>query len=99
MSRLPSRPLFDAAAYVASKPLHAKDCRYCGGYSDPTGGCVKAEELARLLGVSRKTITRWTRDGIPVQSADQLATRLGYNPIAVWGLWWDDPEYLTVVDN
>jgi len=99
MSRLPSRPLFDAAAYVASKPLHATSCRYCRGDSDSTGGCVKAEELAQLLGVSRKTITRWSRIGIPLQSADQLATRLGYNPIAVWGLWWDDPEYLTLVEN
>jgi|688.fasta_scaffold169307_2 hypothetical protein len=99
MSRLPSRPLYDAAAYVAGKPLHAKTCRYCGDNAAVTSGCVKAEELARLLGVSRKTVTRWTKHGIPLRYADQLATRLGYNPIAVWGLWWDDPEYLSLVDN
>ena len=99
MTRLPSRPLYDAAAYVAGKPLHGHECRYCGDNAAITTGCVKGEELAHLLGVSRKTVTRWTRDGIPLQSADQLAIRLGYNPVAVWGLWWDDPEYLSLVDN
>jgi hypothetical protein len=99
MSRLPSRPLYDAAAYVAGKPLHRNGCAYCHDIAKETNGCLKHEELAQLLGVTRRTVQRWTTPGIPLHYADQLAIRLGYNPIAVWGLWWDDPEYLSLVDN
>lgn len=99
MSRLPSRPLYDTAAYVAGKPLHRNGCPYCHDIAKETNGCLKGEELAQLLGVTRRTVQRWTTPGIPLHHADRLAIRLGYNPIAVWGLFWDDPEYLTVVDN
>lgn len=99
MTRLPAAPLFDATAYTANKPLHRHDCPYCKNDPALNSGCLKADELANRLGISRKTVTRYQRNGIPVQHADQLATRLGYNPICIWGFNWDDPEYATLVDN
>ena len=71
MNRLPSRPLYDAAAYVAGKPLHGPDCRYCHNSNTERIACLKQEELAQLLGVTRRTIQRWTNPGIPLHYADQ----------------------------
>lgn len=95
--RLNAQPLLELAAATAGKPLHREPyCHYCGNCYWTTDGCVKHGELATRLGVDRRTIERWKRNGITVTHADEAATYLGYNPIAIWGLNWDDPEY---VDN
>lgn len=100
MIRLPAEPLFELAAYTADKPLHLDDyCPYCFNRATRFDACLKNEELGYRLGVTRRTVKRWRKDGIPIQNADAAVTSLGYNPINVWGLYWDEPEYATLVDN
>lgn len=99
MTRIPAQPLFETAAYVAGKPLHKPNCRYCLNETSNVDSCLRSQPLADLLGVSRKTIDRWKHYGVTLEQADHAATRLGYNPIAIWGLYWDDPEHNVVVEN
>lgn len=42
-------------------------------------------ELAQLIGVSRRTVTRWAAEGVPIVSADRAAMALGLHPTEVWG--------------
>lgn len=99
MPRLPAEPLFELAAYTASKPLHLEDCPYCQNSNARQDACLKTDELGRRLGVTRRTVKRWRKLGVPVQNADAAVTSLGYNPINVWGHYWDDPEYAALVDK
>lgn len=99
MARLPAAPLFQLAAYTASKPLHETDCPYCFNRKTRLDACLKNEELGHRLGVTRRTVLRWNTHGVPVKQADAAATALGHNPISVWGHYWDDPEYAALVDN
>lgn len=56
----------------------------------PSGAPWRKSALARAIGVSPRTIHRWTRGGIPEFAADRAAIALGYHPCEVWGeLWWD----------
>lgn len=99
MIYLPAAPLFDAAAYTANKPLHRHGCPYCFDSATLTAGCLKTEELAQRLGVTRRTVNRWTTRGIPVNNADKAATYLGFHPVTIWGFNWDDTEYAALVYN
>ena len=43
-----------------------------------------ATSLARALGVSPGTTSRWSSDGIPFFSADWACIALGLHPVEVW---------------
>ena len=53
--------------------------------ADPNG--FSDEDLAVALDVTRRTIVRWTQDGVPRWSADRVAVRLGFVPTLVWPDW------------
>ena len=40
--------------------------------------------LAARLGVERKRIPVYRREGIPLRSADRIATHLGHHPTTIW---------------
>ena len=44
-------------------------------------------QIGDLLGVSRDTVIRWRRDGIPDRSSDRVAVSLGRHPEQVWPGW------------
>lgn len=44
--------------------------------------------LARALGVDRANATRWRRNGIPMDTADRIAVRLGWHPVEIWPEWY-----------
>jgi hypothetical protein len=48
-------------------------------------------ELARHTGFAVRSIQRWTRDGIPLWSADKLAISLGVHPANIWPDWTTTP--------
>lgn len=48
-------------------------------------------ELSRTSGYPLRTIQRWRVTGIPRNSADQLACRLGLHPANIWPTWFDIP--------
>lgn len=52
--------------------------------------------LADALGVSRRVLYRWREDGVPIDTADTVATRLGYHPVHIWGDEWFDDDQLAV---
>lgn len=41
---------------------------------------------AEAFGVSRRALSRWRTDGIPLFSADALCCRVGMHPTEVWGM-------------
>lgn len=45
-------------------------------------------ELARVAGVSRRTVCRWKALGMNQWIADRLAIALGYHPAVVWPEWY-----------
>jgi phage terminase Nu1 subunit (DNA packaging protein) len=45
---------------------------------------VDARELARLLGVSTRTVSRWTREGMPSQTWGMRARRYQPSVAAAW---------------
>ena len=45
--------------------------------------------LFHAAGLGRHLISRWRRDGVPLDGADRLAMALGEHPCAVWPEWWD----------
>jgi len=48
-------------------------------------------DYARLFGVDRATIHRWTRAGIPWRDADRIAIKVcGTHPGNIWPEWWDE---------
>jgi len=46
--------------------------------------------LADRLDVSRHTVIRWGRDGIPEPRADELAIHLGTHPAILWPHWYEE---------
>lgn len=42
---------------------------------------------SRLLGVTRRTIVRWSQSGIPPWHADRLAVHVGLHPESLWPGW------------
>ena len=55
-----------------------------------------ATSLARALGVSSATTSRWSSDGIPFFSADWACIALGLHPVEVWPDFHD--ESMTVAE-
>lgn len=45
--------------------------------------------LSELTGVSRRTLTRWVKDGVPVEYADRMAVALGRHVCEIWPNWFD----------
>ncbi|MEZ5278986.1 MAG: helix-turn-helix domain-containing protein [Acidimicrobiales bacterium] len=43
--------------------------------------------LARRLGVSPRTVSRWRRAGLSDHQADNAAVTLGYHPLNIWPDW------------
>ncbi len=43
-----------------------------------------AVAVATVCGVDRRVVTRWIAEGLPVQSVDLVATRLGFDPAGMW---------------
>lgn len=50
---------------------------------------VSASYLADRLDVSRGTIHRWRREGVPCRAADRAAITLDVHPVVLW------PDYYT----
>lgn len=46
--------------------------------------------LAELVGVSRRSVWRWSLEGIPLVSAEHACDALGLHPCQVWGDEWID---------
>lgn len=51
--------------------------------------------LAARLGVSRRTVCRWKRQGLTECQADQAAVRAGLHPGIVWSEWWSSAACVT----
>lgn len=51
-------------------------------------------EIADYCGMSRSRLRKWALTGeVPMRGCDELATRLGFHPAAIWGdAWWDLTE-------
>lgn len=43
---------------------------------------------AAALGVDRRTINRWLKDGVNWETADKIAMAAGFHPMEVWGDRW-----------
>ena len=54
-------------------------------------GCKNVSDLARRSGYPLRTIQRWKANGIPRNSADHLAIRLGLHPASIWTRWYETP--------
>jgi len=93
--RVRFQPLADLVAYQQGVPAHTTPCTACWNDSTITRACLTKPELARLLGVSQRTVDRWKVRGVALEAADRLATRLGYNPVAIWGFDWDAATDIT----
>ena len=44
--------------------------------------------IAEVCGLSRRTLVRWRRGGIPWLSADRVSAHLQVHPILIWGDAW-----------
>lgn len=53
-----------------------------------TGGRTIGD-IAALLGVSKRVVSRWRHDGIRWSLADQAAVALGLHPALVWPDWYE----------
>ena len=47
------------------------------------------ETLANRIGVSRRTVHRWARDGVPSGQADRIAVAIGSHPAYIWPDHWN----------
>lgn len=50
---------------------------------------IEQGELAERAGLSRRSVTRWVAEGVPVFHADTLAVAAGFTPQEVWGQQWN----------
>jgi hypothetical protein len=76
--RLPLQPLLDA---LPIDPVLARP--------DVIGPGVTAQ-AALLLGVSTRTLSRYTNRGMDAWTADRLAIGAGWHPLLIWGKDWID---------
>jgi hypothetical protein len=76
--RLPIGPL-EAAAERMVRPVVDDDGQVAG----------RVRLVAEAVGVTRRTVFRWARDGLTWGAADKAACALGLHPSSVWGRdWW-----------
>lgn len=45
--------------------------------------------LLTTHGINREQASRWRKDGVPLDVADDLACALGEHPSAIWPEWWE----------
>lgn len=90
--RLPHLPFLPFARRVAGDqplwwdlPEASRKAEWSASrFTHTCGGVMTAVDLGEILGVSRKTITRYVRDGIPWVSAEDLCDQIGVHPKEVW---------------
>lgn len=46
---------------------------------------VSNSDVARVVGVSRRTVARWQRCGVPLDATESACDALGLHPCEVWG--------------
>lgn len=56
-------------------------------HRDVEGADVTA--LADIVGVAKRSVHRWSVEGVPVHRADKVAVALGVHPSAIWSEWFD----------
>lgn len=56
------------------------------GHGPPMDG--RACALAELLGITARSVHRWSRAGLREQWADRAACRLGVHPSLIWPDYW-----------
>lgn len=49
------------------------------------GGYETANEIGRVLGVSRGVVQQLKVRGVPIHRADEYAIACGFHPVEVWG--------------
>lgn len=47
-----------------------------------------ASQIAGVLHLNVRTVTRWAHEGIPIDVADELPGKFGTHPAVVWGPVW-----------
>lgn len=52
------------------------------------GGDGRRLALAELLGITARSVHRWSRAGLAEQWADRAACRLGIHPALIWPDYW-----------
>lgn len=57
-------------------------------------GTTNATTLAERIGVNRRSVARWKRDGIPYDSADNAAIRVSSHPDLVWPNEWRHGQWV-----
>lgn len=53
------------------------------------------EACADAFDTEVRTVFRWLADGLSVESADEVATKMGVEPNDVWPTWFEDALYDT----
>lgn len=48
------------------------------------GACLSRAKIGELVGVSARTVIRWSQTGIPMWAADRAAIAVGSHPVLVW---------------
>lgn len=51
------------------------------------GRFTTMSNLAELVGVTRETVQRWARDGVPAKQVDAVAIAVGSHPVELWPEW------------
>lgn len=78
LDRFDPMPLFEVAAFsVGMKPPSFEKRRAADE--------IKHEDLARLVGVSTRTISRWHHCGMTVEAVESAAHKLGRHPADIYG--------------
>jgi len=49
------------------------------------GGYETANEIGRVLGISRSNVQALKVRGVPIHRADEFAVKCGFHPTEVWG--------------
>ena len=71
--------------HVPLAPLLEKLSSYVGASVEQLG----IDTIAEACGVDRRTVLRWRSCGrVPERDIDEIATRLGWHPAAIWGADW-----------
>jgi hypothetical protein len=65
---------------------------FCGQQFDPTNEITNITDIgivSRLTGVNRHSLYGYTRHGLSVWQADDIACNLGVHPSAIWPKWYE----------
>lgn len=64
-------------------PQHRPRGCVCSSGAGP-GACLSHPKIGELVGVSARTVIRWSQTGIPMWAADRAAIAVGSHPVLVW---------------